>query len=91
MYTGAGITPVAMMRTGWDEKDLYLGVKGGKSSNPHGHMDIGEFVFDAYGYRWAVDYGQPAYSTIESFFIKERSPRWLQARVRLLWLRYRYF
>ena len=87
MYTGAGITPVAMMRTGWDEKDLYLGVKGGKSSNPHGHMDIGEFVFDAYGYRWAVDYGQPAYSTIESFFIKELgssplfngrqdSPRW---------------
>ena len=87
MYTGAGITPVAMMRTGWDKEDLYLGVKGGKSSNPHGHMDIGEFVFDAYGYRWAVDYGQPEYSIVESFFIKElgssplfngrqTSPRW---------------
>ena len=28
-------------------------------------MDAGSFVFDAYGYRWSMDYDHPAYSSIE--------------------------
>ena len=70
MFSGKGDTPVAMMRTGWGEKDLYLGIKGGKGAGPHGHMDSGNFVFDAYGYRWASDYGAPPYAKFEAYFIK---------------------
>lgn len=86
VYVGHGSTPVAMMRTGWDKDDLYLGIKGGKAGGPHAHMDAGSFVFDAFGYRWASDYGQPSYSALEKFFLeqghgdlwnmKQNSQRW---------------
>ena len=71
VLSGKGDTPVARMRTGWGEKDLYLGIKGGKGAGPHGHMDSGNFVFDAYGYRWASDYGAPPYDKLEAFFIRQ--------------------
>lgn len=71
VYIGHGPTPVAMMRTGWGDQDLYLGIKGGRAGGPHAHMDAGSFVFDAYGYRWASDYGQPSYSRLEKFFIEQ--------------------
>ena len=66
-YTGQGHNPLMITRTGWGPEDLYLGIKGGSASNNHGHMDVGEFVFDAYGYRWAKDYGNPGYATLEYF------------------------
>ena len=66
-YTGQGPNPIMMTRTGWGSDALYLGVKGGSAGNNHGHLDVGEFVFDAYGYRWAMDYGNPGYATLESF------------------------
>lgn len=66
-YTGQGHNPLMMTRTGWSPDALYLGIKGGSASNNHAHMDVGEFVFDAYGYRWARDYGNPGYATLESF------------------------
>ncbi|MBR1576129.1 MAG: heparinase II/III family protein [Bacteroidales bacterium] len=71
LFYGHGTTPVAMMRTGWTVQDLYLGIKGGRAGGPHAHMDAGSFVFDAYGYRWASDYGQPSYSKLEKFFIEQ--------------------
>ena len=71
LFAGHGVTPVAMMRTGWDPTDLYLGIKGGRAGGPHAHMDAGSFVFDAFGYRWASDYGQPSYSLLEKFFMEE--------------------
>ena len=71
LFSGHGVTPVAMMRTGWGKEDLYLGIKGGRAGGPHAHMDAGSFVFDAYGYRWASDYGQPSYSKLEKFFMEE--------------------
>ena len=69
-YSGQGHNPLMMARTGWGPEDLYLGIKGGSASNNHGHMDVGEFVFDAYGYRWAKDYGNPGYATLEAFLQK---------------------
>lgn len=69
-YTGQGHNPLMITRTGWGPDALYLGIKGGSASNNHAHMDVGEFVFDAYGYRWAKDYGNPGYATLESFLQK---------------------
>jgi len=75
VFAGNGLTPVVMMRTGWEKDDLYLGIKGGKARDHHAHMDAGSFVFDAYGFRWASDYGQPSYALLEAFFLKQGSGR----------------
>lgn len=67
VYLGAGPNPVAMMRSSWtDPNALYVGVKGGSPSVNHGHMDVGSFVFDALGERWAMDFGMQNYESLES-------------------------
>ena len=65
-YSGISETPVVMTRTGWNHDDLYLGLKGGKGDNSHGHMDAGSFVFDAFGSRWSMDMNVQAYEQVEN-------------------------
>lgn len=58
-----GRQDVATMRGAWnDASAAYVGFKGGDNSANHGHMDIGSFVFDAGGVRWAVDLGSDNYN-----------------------------
>ena len=67
IWTGNGVTPVAMVRTDWRfGKGCYLGMKGGSASNSHSHMDGGSFVFEANGVRWAKDLGSDNYGRLES-------------------------
>ena len=60
-----GEVPVAVQRTGWDRDAWYVGLKGGSPSAPHGHMDVGSFVLDAKGVRWACDLGSEDYHRME--------------------------
>tara|TARA_R100000027_G_scaffold62209_1_gene54164 strand:+ start:19927 stop:21768 length:1842 start_codon:yes stop_codon:yes gene_type:complete len=63
-----GINPVATHRTSWtDPNALYFGIKAGNPSVNHSHMDIGSFVLESHGVRWAVDLGHEEYSTVELF------------------------
>jgi len=56
-----------MFRTSWTDPDAtYLAIKGGSPGVSHGHMDVGSFVIDATGLRWAVDLGAESYHKIES-------------------------
>lgn len=65
-WHGRGHQPVAMFRTSWtDPNAMYLAAKGGRASLNHGHMDVGTFVFDADGVRWAIDMGGVNYNTYE--------------------------
>lgn len=66
-FSGKGRTPLIMAHTDWtySESDRFLGIKGGTASAPHGHMDAGEFVYDAYGYRWSADICNQDYSELE--------------------------
>lgn len=49
---------VAFFRSQWeDSQALYVGFKGGDNRAPQGHLDLGTFVFDALGQRWAVELG----------------------------------
>ncbi|MDD3079272.1 MAG: heparinase II/III family protein [Paludibacter sp.] len=66
IWVGQGETPVALVRTGWDVNDTYLGVKGGKAGNSHGHMDAGSFVYVSDGVRWAMDLGMQDYLPLET-------------------------
>jgi hypothetical protein len=66
-WVGQGDNPVAMMRTSWrDPKAIYVGFKAGSPSVNHGHMDIGSFVLEADGLRWASDLGMQNYESLES-------------------------
>ena len=84
VFSGKGPQPLVMARTGWEKDDLYLGAKGGNPTLDHAHMDVGSFVFDAYGYRWASDMGHADYahyekrlsSTRDLWDKREHSPRW---------------
>jgi len=53
---------VAFLRSAWsDPQALYVGFKGGDNHWSHSHADLGSFVFDAAGYRWAEDLGPDDY------------------------------
>jgi hypothetical protein len=67
MWVGKGKVPVALMRTSWtDPKAIYVGLKGGSANVNHAHMDIGSFVMEADGERWAMDFGMQEYESLES-------------------------
>ncbi len=67
LWVGQGETPVCLMRTSWTDKNaIFLGLKAGTPSADHSHMDVGSFVMDANGVRWACDYGSQDYITLES-------------------------
>ncbi|WP_442508516.1 heparinase II/III domain-containing protein [Novipirellula sp. SH528] len=75
-------TPVAVHRSSWtDPNATFVGLKAGSPSGPHGQMDIGSFVLDADGVRWAVDLGAEGYHGIESrgmnlWSAAQNSDRW---------------
>ncbi|MBL8233811.1 MAG: heparinase II/III family protein [Bryobacterales bacterium] len=65
-WSGRGATPVAMHRTDWGRDAVYVGIKGGSPATNHAHMDVGTFVMDADGVRWADDLGMQDYNSLES-------------------------
>jgi len=66
-WKGQGANPVALMRTSWtDPNAIYVGFKTGSPSVNHAHMDIGSFVMEANGVRWASDFGMQDYESLES-------------------------
>jgi hypothetical protein len=65
-WAGQGPTPVAFHRSAWTAEASFVAIKGGSPSASHAHMDIGAFVMDADGVRWADDLGMQDYNSIES-------------------------
>ena len=65
-WKGDGRTPVALLRSGWDKGATFVGFKGGSPGTNHGHMDIGSFVVDMQGVRWAAELGAQGYHGLES-------------------------
>lgn len=73
-----GHQDVVMMRSAWDDENaLYVGFKGGDNRASHGHLDLGSFVLDAEGCRWALDLGGDNYN-MPSYF---GSKRWTYYRL----------
>lgn len=60
---------VVTMRANWDQlQSTYLGVKAGANDScPHAHYDLGSFVFESQGVRWAIDLGPDNYN-LKSYF-----------------------
>jgi hypothetical protein len=82
VWAGQGKNPVALMRTSWtDPNAIFVGIKGGSPTVNHAHMDVGSFVMEANGVRWAMDFGMQSYNTLESKGIDlwgkgQNSQRW---------------
>jgi len=71
MWVGHGKNPIAMMRTSWtDPNAIWVAMKGGSGNINHAHMDIGSYVMEADGIRWAMDFGMQEYESLESKGIK---------------------
>ena len=63
---------LAFFRSAWNDKDaIYVGFKGGDNAANHAHLDLGTFVLDALGQRWAVDLGPDDYD-LPGYFGPER-------------------
>ncbi len=55
VFHGVG---VASFRSSWDDPNaIFLAIRGGDNKLPHAHLDLGTFVLDAGGVRWASDLG----------------------------------
>jgi hypothetical protein len=85
-FVGTGHSPIAMHRTGFGQKDLFLGIKAGKAKVNHGQMDAGSFVLDLMGQRWVSDLGHQEYHSLEKtgmnlFSMKRDSQRWTVFRL----------
>jgi hypothetical protein len=66
-WSSEGETPITVHRSSWtDPNATFIGFKAGSPSANHGQMDIGSFVLDADGVRWAVDLGAEGYHGIEA-------------------------
>ncbi len=70
---------VACIRSSWTDPDaFFVGCKGGDNVVSHGHLDLGTFVLDALGERWALDLGPDNYD-LPDYFGKKR---WQYYRMR---------
>jgi hypothetical protein len=69
------------MRSAWDDpRATYVGFKAGRNGVNHGHLDLGSFVMEALGVRWAVDPGADNYN-LPGYF-NNKSQRWTYYRMR---------
>ncbi|MBC8009650.1 MAG: heparinase II/III family protein, partial [Burkholderiales bacterium] len=86
-WTASGVLPVAVMRSAWDDPAAtYLAIKGGTPDHSHAHMDVGSFVLEADGVRWALDLGTESYgkmraAKLDLWNYTQDSNRWTTFRV----------
>ncbi|GAB3944542.1 hypothetical protein GCM10028805_12210 [Spirosoma harenae] len=82
VWVGEGKNPVALMRTSWsDPSAVFVGLKTGSPSVNHAHMDVGSFIMESDGVRWAMDFGMQNYESLESKKVdlwnsRQDSQRW---------------
>jgi hypothetical protein len=63
---------VAVLRSDWENPQaVYVGFKAGDNKANHSHLDLGSFVFDAAGVRWAMDLGADDYN-LPDYFGRQR-------------------
>jgi hypothetical protein len=68
---------VAFFRSSWEDKNaVYVGFKGGDNNTNHCHLDLGTFVLDADGVRWATDLGSDNYGLVGYFDVGDEGKRW---------------
>lgn len=68
---------LVLMRSAYlDNGGTFAGIKGGYNYTNHGDLDIGTFVFDSMGERWAEELGPGAYDAPDYFVNLPAGGRW---------------
>jgi hypothetical protein len=63
---------VATLRSSWDDPQaIFVGFKAGDNRAGHSHLDLGSFVLEAQGVRWALDLGGDDYN-LSGYFDRNR-------------------
>jgi hypothetical protein len=83
-WSEGGSQPQAVLRSGWDDpRATFVGIKAGRADDSHAHMDIGSFILESDGVRWAVDLGRENYPharahgmAADLFKTNQTSKRW---------------
>ncbi|HXX95387.1 MAG TPA: heparinase II/III family protein [Planctomycetota bacterium] len=71
---------LVFLRGSWeDPQAVWIGFKGGDSTVGHSHLDMGGFVLEALGERWAIDLGMGDYRWPGYWSVG--GPRWEYYRV----------
>jgi len=77
-----GKVPVALFRSSWSDPGAsFVAAKGGYNQVNHGHLDLGSFVFDALGVRWAEDLGSDDYNLPGYWNGRRGGQRWSYYRL----------
>lgn len=75
------VADIVSMRSSWgDANAVWVGFKGGDNGANHSDLDLGDFVFDALGQRWAIDLGPDNYD-LTGYFGKERYTYYRKATI----------
>ncbi len=73
LFTGIGVTA---SRSGWaDDKQVFFGLKSGRTDANHSHLDINSFMLSARGRQLAAELGIWPYDHAHGFF-DTQGPRW---------------
>ena len=68
---------LVLMRSAYlDKNATFAGIKGGYNFINHGDLDIGTFVFDSMGERWAEELGPGSYDAPNYFLNTPAGGRW---------------
>jgi hypothetical protein len=59
-----------------DETSFFAGLKAGDNQSGHGDLDIGTFVFDALGVRWAYELSPEDYTAPGYWDLHQNAKRW---------------
>ena len=63
---------VVMMRSRWNDPEaVFVGFKAGDNKVNHSHLELGNFLLDAAGQRWAIDLGADDYN-LPAYFGNKR-------------------
>ncbi len=76
LESDVGQTLVLMRSVYFDKNATFAGIKGGYNYTNHGDLDIGTFVFDSMGERWAEELGPGSYDAPDYFVNLPAGGRW---------------
>ncbi len=69
--------PLVLMRSAYlDKNATFAGIKAGYNYTNHGDLDIGTFVFESMGERWAEELGPGSYDAPDYFVNLPAGGRW---------------
>lgn len=72
-----GIAELAVFRSAWNDPEAWcVALKAGTNGFAHGHLDLGSFMLEAEGIRWAVDLGGDNYRLPGYWEDEEGGRRW---------------